>query len=217
MDIKLMPVVELEPAAFATKEHLTPNCVQAEDEAGWEAYWRDSLADVDVEIEHLPGTWFVPLRAVLANRSARVIISRIADLENAAELDELGVLDGGLVLMGDGEPLLLPQCCGDLGAAQNLRAFLTEPSDTWTGVWIGHPMLSLRRSGAFIEFSRLVDPGGIPAMDVHFRVGADELAAALAVAEVELAAAAVTVEELLRGLTSLDVKDAARILTGGGR
>lgn len=212
MTLKLVPVVELEPGRFATRAHAPPNCSRLDDAARWETYWRDSLADSDVDLRPVFGTQFVELNAALSHRHAQTIVLRIAGLEDAEHLDDVGAMPGGLVLMENGAPILFPQCY--LSMTVEFREVLNDASDTWREIWIGHPMLSLRDCGGLTEFSKLVAPERQRPIEVDFRVRTDELAAALAAAEIELGAAVPIVAALVRDATKLDAEGVARILTG---
>src|SRR5262245_7545819 len=102
--IELVPVVELEPSAYATRERPLPAWSGREEPAAWGRYWRASLADSGlVGLEPLgPGSWLVPVRQLRCpDLLGRVLAPRWGEggLAGAlADPDALPVLDGGLAL-----------------------------------------------------------------------------------------------------------------------
>lgn len=57
----LIPVLELEPAAFATRSRQTPSGSVTEDPEGWFRYWSESLEDAGIRglAPWMRGSWLV--------------------------------------------------------------------------------------------------------------------------------------------------------------
>jgi hypothetical protein len=211
MDIDIRAVVELEPFHFASPDRLSPGM---EDHLGWAAHWRDCLADSAIDIEPIGNTWFVPLRAVLHHPKARTIISKIARIDDAASMDEVCPLNGGLSFLRASDVLLVPQCCGDLSVRSEFRDALCAESETWTEVWIGHPVVCMRRRGAVLEVSQLIDEATNPDPACDFEIDANAFRLRLEALDDEIAADADLLAQLLVGLTNLDPVRVAGALVG---
>src|SRR5690349_10038359 len=96
----LIPVLEFEPASFATRSHQTPSGSGADDPEGWFRYWSESLADAGIRglAPWKRGSWFVTLDQLRDPGLLRLLVTRHnPDLATAA-LDEIGSLSGGYVL-----------------------------------------------------------------------------------------------------------------------
>jgi hypothetical protein len=145
---ELIPVLELEPASYATHSHASP-CVSAlEDVAGWDAYWRASLADSGIT-DLTPwrrGSWNVPLTEFSASETLRTVLRH--ELRDAPDwdLDHIGPLSGGYILVHEGI-VMEPGCCGDFGNLADWMRAAECTSETWEMLWIGHPWSHVRATG----------------------------------------------------------------------
>lgn len=147
---RLVPVVELEPSRYATREHEVP--ARRDDE---ERYWRESLADAGLSLEPLrPGSWLVPVRLV-DERALRAIfeVHTRDQFEDGppttleALTDELGPLRGGVALLDGDRVVLEPGCCADLGDLSEWQKITTRDSPAWELFWTGHPLTESRAEG----------------------------------------------------------------------
>src|SRR5262245_33157519 len=119
---ELIPVLELEPTTYATQSHASADVSTIEDPAGWDAYWRASLADSGI-MNLTPwrvGSWCVPLTEFSASHSLETVLK--FELRDPSEWtpEQVGPLCGGYVLRHDGV-VMEPSCCGDLS---NLRDWI---------------------------------------------------------------------------------------------
>lgn len=137
--LELVPVVELEPGRFGKAEG--PPGPWSDEQCA--QYWTDCLAQAD--LDHLvpvhPRSWLVALDDLLERRVLRRILRPYLD-----DLDDMvdGVgcaFSGGFALYDGAEPLLLPQCCGDLGNLSEWQAVSGLRGRSSARVWIGHPEL----------------------------------------------------------------------------
>lgn len=152
-DLRLVPVVELEPGAFRTRTLEAPARSGLEDPTGWDRYWRESLTDAG--LGHLdpihPGSWLVPIERLVEPRVLTRILevhqARVGDeAERPAGLDEVEPLSGGFVLCDPERELVTAGCCATLG--DDWRGTVEAATSEWSVLWIGHPWASVRREGA---------------------------------------------------------------------
>jgi hypothetical protein len=149
----LTPVLELEPATFATRAHETPSASAAEDPEGWFRYWSESLADAGIQglVPWTRGSWFVTIDQVRDPGLLRLLITRQNPDIATSDLEEIGPLSGGYFLSHE-DKTIRPGCCCDLGNLESWRLAATDSTDAWAMVWIGHPWTFVRSSGDSLHF-----------------------------------------------------------------
>src|SRR5262245_6743455 len=112
-DVRLVPVLELEPGRFARTERQWPSRPSREAPHEWDRYWRDCLADAGVvALTPLrPGSWHVPTRALADPKAAdpkqawRILEATVRDWGGPDSLtgpDANPVFCGGLALCDGG-------------------------------------------------------------------------------------------------------------------
>jgi hypothetical protein len=210
MHAVLTPVVEFEPASFSTREHPRPTVSGREDPAGWDRYWRASLADaglVDLPLFR-SGSWFVAAE----------------DLTDAHVLDALlsvmgsegwSILPGGHAL-SVGSLHLLPGCCGDLSNLNDWRRASEQVSAEWKMLWIGHPWTHVSAQQDVLTFLRPSEQDPPGDLDVFGSVSREALGVAIERASLVVDAFA---ERLRPRIAAMDpstrVEDVLEILLGG--
>ena len=120
-DIELVPVIELEPWTFSTRERSSPSGSGREMPQAWHRYWLDSLADSGVVglTPIRPTSWLVRTQQLTNTATLTNILTTLVQKWGGPELfsdpDSRPVLNGGLALFGGGELLVTPTCCCDFG------------------------------------------------------------------------------------------------------
>jgi hypothetical protein len=149
-DVRLVPVVELEPADFSNRQRPLPSGSCREVPEDWNRYWLDSLADSGiVGLAPLrPGSWQVPTRhftdPAILHRFLAATLQDWGGPEALTDPDGKLVLDGGLALCQGAEVLAEPTCCVDLANWSDWREAAEYRGSDWRMLWIGHPWLSVR-------------------------------------------------------------------------
>jgi hypothetical protein len=147
--IELVPVIELEPATFSTREHPSPSETFRNVPEAWNRYWLDSLADNGiVGLTPLPpASWLVPTHQltnpVILERILSAIVREWGGAELFSDPDSKPVLNGGLALRSKNEVLIAPTCCSDMGDLSEWREAVAYRQPGWRIVWIGHPWISV--------------------------------------------------------------------------
>jgi hypothetical protein len=149
----LTPVLELEPAAFATRSHQAPSGSGTEDPEGWFRYWSESLADAGIRglTPWTRGSWFVSIDQLRDPGLLQLLVTHHNPDIATSDLDEIGPLSGGYILSHE-DKTIRPGCCCDLGDLQNWRLAATDSTEAWWMVWIGHPWTFVRSSGDLLHF-----------------------------------------------------------------
>jgi hypothetical protein len=149
----LTPVLELEPAVFATRSHQPASGTFTEDPEGWFRYWSESLADAGIHglIPWTRGSWFVSIDQLRDPGLLRLLITRHHPDIATSDLEQIGPLSGGCILSHE-DNAIQPGCCCDLGNLESWQLAATDSTDAWSMVWIGHPWTFVRSSGDLLHF-----------------------------------------------------------------
>ncbi|WP_437914454.1 hypothetical protein WME73_00880 [Sorangium sp. So ce302] len=208
-----MPVVELAPGAYGSALQPTTSPWTAEES---ETYWRACLrAGGVVGVDPVvPGSWLVALDALnSADLLHRVLQVHFAD-GVPADLDEIGPFYGGLALVDDGENLVLPTCCGDLGDLDNWHIATEQRTDSPEMLWIGHPWLTVWYQAPMLHIREETEYN-LPAHPREFAMNPEALQSAVRQATRELDLFCERVVVSLRELPGvLDARAIGRILVG---
>jgi hypothetical protein len=138
----LVPLVELQPGSFG--EVASPPGPWS-DEQAYE-YWNACLSKSG--LGHLvPVTrrsWLVTLDQLLEPSVLRqVLAAHLRELEHDVTDPEVSSLSGGFALFDGPEPLLLPQCCGDLGNLADWHRATSYRESSAETLWVGHPWIEV--------------------------------------------------------------------------
>lgn len=219
-EVALVPAVELEPGKFATRERPLPAGTGRDVPEEWTRYWLDSLADSGVVglTPLWPASWLVTTRQLTGGEVlGRVLSAIVREWGGPAAFsdpDGKPVLDGGLALCRDGEVLVAPTCCGDLGNLSEWRDAAAYRQTEWKMVWVGHPWVSVRFDEGRLVFS---EPHESDAPTARWSVRPEELHRAVAAAEAELEDFARRLRTVLGDMGVAEAGLAARKLAGLAR
>jgi hypothetical protein len=209
--VGLVPVVELEPFAFAKPDRTHPEATGPDSPEECSRYWSESLADFGVVgVTPLrPGSWHVPVAAfndpVVLGRYLDAVVRGWDGPDALTGPDARPVLSGGLALCSGGEVLVEPSSCGDLGNLAEWRDAVAYRQDEWKMVWVGHPWVSVRFDADRLVFS---GPHESDAPDARWAVRPDALGRAVAAGEAELE---VFARRLRSALADMSVADASSV------
>jgi hypothetical protein len=217
-EIRLIPVLELEPWVFSTVERPRPSGSVLETPEGWARYWLDCLADSGITglTPLRPASWHVPVHQLgdpeTLEKILRIHTRDVFGIEALIDADEIPILSGGLVLLSKGEVLIEPTCCADLGNLSEWRDAAEYRESEWRMLWIGHPWLSVRYEARLLIIS---EPHESDRPSGRWVVDAGVLDRAVDAAEVELERFSRRMERVLVSLGAEDgVVRLARRLAG---
>ncbi len=211
--VEAVPVIELTPGTFSTRERPLPAGSGRELPEEWYRFWLDSLGDSGVVglIPLWPWSWLVPTRqltdAVTLNAVLSGIVRGWGGPEVLSDPDGEPVLDGGLALCCNDEVLIAPSCCGDLGCLSEWREAAEYRLPDWKMVWVGHPWVSVRFDEGWLLLS---GPHESDAPIARWAVKPEELGRAVVAAEAELEDFA---RRLLPALAACDGVAAPEVVT----
>ncbi|HPF40214.1 MAG TPA: hypothetical protein P5081_24110 [Phycisphaerae bacterium] len=206
-DFRLLPVVDLEPAAFKASTRTAPGDSTADAPDACGTYWRDALADAGIHgVEPIAvGSWYAPTNA-LRDANLQRLLRAVAideddddDPSDWNDPDEIPGLPGGFCLVDSKRGVVIhPECCGDLGVIAQWRSAAEYRGVDWDRLWIGHPERWIRHVAPFLEISgpcESIDGAGAIA---RWRVDSNRLAIEVERAEAELRGFSDTLIPILR-------------------
>jgi hypothetical protein len=215
--VELLPVIELTPGAFSTRERTLPSASGRDLPDEWHRYWLDSLRDSGVVglIPLWPWSWLVATRQLTDAGVLNAILSTIVRGWGGPEVfsdpDSKPVLDGGLALCCGSEVLIEPTCCGDLGNLSEWREAATYRQPDWKMLWVGHPWVSVWFHEGRLGFS---EPHESDSPVARWAVRPEELGQAIAAAEAELEDFACRLRPALDAMGVAEAPRNARRLAG---
>lgn len=160
-DIRLVPVVEMEPAAFAGPSRVAPSGSFEDMPQAWDAYWRNALADAGISdvapIE--AGSWHVPTTSLAGPNLTTFVRVFTSGGDWGApstwvDPDEIPGLPGGFCLIDSTFGIVVrPECCGDLGVLALWRDAAAYQEADWYRLWVGHPERWVRYRAPLLQIS----------------------------------------------------------------
>ncbi len=156
MNIKLIPVIEL--FRISDKVEMPEKGPYWEYADEWEDYNRQSLvANGFSEIEsYSKGSSFYEISKIKGND----LLLQIKYRTEGWDLGEICPFDGGYILNVNGEDLLYPQCCSDLG---DIRSWIELSKGDSRLLWQGHPWPAIE-----IEKDKILFDLTVNEFDEHF-------------------------------------------------
>ncbi len=153
--VVLVPVLEVPPYHYSALP--LPTVVGArEHPTEWSDYFQRCMADAGFPaIEPVrPGSMHVRARALAGHPLLVRMVREALDgsglpgfptneaLADLAAEDRVGGLEGGFALFAEGQVLIEPGCCSDLGTLSSWEDALRHRSSAAT-IWVGHPELGV--------------------------------------------------------------------------
>lgn len=187
--VELVPVVEVDPWAFAARERPLPAGTGRDGPGAWARSRAYSPADAGVVglTPVRPGSWHVPVAAfttpVVLGRYLDAVVRGWGGPDALTGPDARPVLNGGLALRSGGDVLVEPACCGDLANLSEWWGAAACRQPEWKMVWVGHPWVSVRFEDGRLVFS---EPHESDAPTARWSVPPGELGRAVAAVAAEL-------------------------------
>jgi hypothetical protein len=138
MNIELIPVIELN---YYNEKVKTPNGSYLEFAKEWDNSHKESFLLAGFKEEFKPyesGMSFYKLNEISDINLIKIITDYFEEFESGVSItdDDIQPLDGGYVLMVNGNNEIFPQCCGNLGDIESWEGIIDPENDYF---WNGHP------------------------------------------------------------------------------
>ena len=144
-------VVEIEPYSYSDRESPLMSPGQTNDDE-FENYLTDCLKDA--RLDHLvpvaASSMFYKIHEIDRDSLSTIVKNEVSrwpddedysDVENVAEYGSS--LDGGIVLVEQGECVTVPGCCCGLDSLNEWKQILEDKPEDWSDLWTGHDVDSL--------------------------------------------------------------------------
>jgi len=216
--LDLVPVLEFLPSGYDKLNRTQPAGSPAENQESWNSYWIDCLADSGiVGLTQLEHSWLVPIEEITStNVIKKYLANEIGEsLADGYDPELIGTLCGGFALRSGGETIVWPGCCSDLADIKEWKTAAEYEKDEWVSIWIGHPLISVRRNAERLIISESHEPGEKPERDCY-SIDPEELLLAISKAEVQIVRFRERIQPILTEFLSPELaEEAARILVEG--
>ncbi|RZK28084.1 MAG: hypothetical protein EOO61_22550, partial [Hymenobacter sp.] len=103
------------------------------------------------------GSYFVDTEILNLEELSEILKKELKDVEIEYFADQVGQLCGGVAIELNGEVIIEPSCCGDLGNLSGWENILNSELGVWHHLWIGHPSIFYRRVNDRVEISEYTD------------------------------------------------------------
>lgn len=153
--MKLINTIEISPYDYANSEYDFPNKSSVELPDEWDQFWRKCLADKKLEkltpIEK--GSYLVDVNSIKDFELEIILKNELEEVDLTDYKQQVGVLEGGIVIKVDNKFPVVPTCCGDIGNLYLWEEIFENAHKEWKQLWIGHPWIFYRKEKDSIEFS----------------------------------------------------------------
>jgi hypothetical protein len=177
--MQLLNTIEISPYDFSREEYDFPNGSSLELPEEWNQFWKKCISDKNLgHLESIrKGSYLVDIRTLRDDDLVEILKSELKDVELSDFEEQVGKINGGIVLMDNGEIYIEPMCCGDIGNIKEWENIFSNASHQWNQLWIGHPWIFYRKDNQIIEFSNYTesDPGDFKENEILVSVSQSEL------------------------------------------
>jgi hypothetical protein len=177
--MQLLNTIEISPYDFSREEYHFPDGSSIELPEEWNQFWKKCISDKNLgHLESIrKGSYLVDIRTLRDDDLVEILKSELKDVELSDFEEQVGKINGGIVLMDNGEIYIEPMCCGDIGNIKEWENIFQNESHQWNQLWIGHPWIFYRKDNQIIEFSNYTesDPGDFKENEILVSVSQSEL------------------------------------------
>lgn len=177
--MQLLNTIEISPYDFSREEYDFPNGSSLELPEEWNQFWKKCISDKNLgHLESIrKGSYLVDIGTISDDDLVEIVKSELKDVELSDFEEQVGKINGGIVLMDNGEIYIEPMCCGDIGNIKEWENIFPNATHQWNQLWIGHPWIFYRKDNQIIEFSNYTesDPGDFKENEILVSVSQSEL------------------------------------------
>ncbi|MCD9014467.1 hypothetical protein [Parachryseolinea silvisoli] len=177
--MQLINTIEISPYAFSREAYDFPNGSSLELPEEWNQFWKKCISDKNLgHLESIrKGSYLVDIRTLRDDDLVEILKNELKEVELLDFEEQVGKINGGIVLMDNNEIYIEPTCCGDIGNMKEWEKISQHASNQWNELWIGHPWIFYRKDNQFIEFSNYTEsnPKDFNENEILVRVSQSEL------------------------------------------
>lgn len=156
--MKLINTIEVAAYDYAKEEYEYPTTSElAPPERN--KFWLKCISDSNLGgLKSLyDGSYFVDIDTLKIEELSEILKKELKDIDIEDFAEQVGQLCGGVAVELNGEIVIEPSCCGDLGNLSGWENIFNSETGVWQQLWIGHPWIFYRRINNNVEFSEYTD------------------------------------------------------------
>lgn len=177
--MQLINTIEIFPYNFCNKNYELPNGNQIEFPNEWNQFWKKNIADKNLDrLEAIrKGSYLVDIQTINDTELATILENELKDVELWDFEEQVGRINGGIVLEDNNITYIEPSCCGDIGDINGWESIFENGLNQWHQLWIGHPWVYYRKDNGIISFSNYTEsnPEHDENIDILFRLPVSDL------------------------------------------
>ncbi|AAS72276.1 hypothetical protein GS518_18315 [Leptospira interrogans] len=157
--LQFLNTIEVNPYDYSEKEYDIPDTTKIENPEEWNEFWLQCISDRNLgNLKSIyQGSYLVDIRTIDDLELETILKTELEEVKFDECEDQVGSLDGGIVIKSENSIIITPMCCGDIGNLREWEKILESQNNIWKQLWIGHPWIFYRRANGFIEISNYTE------------------------------------------------------------
>lgn len=216
--MELINTIEISPYNYKILDHESPKGRRKDFPDEYETFRKKCLSDTNLENLNpiKKGSDLVDIETIKNQELEKIIKNQLKDVDLEDYEEQVGRIEGGIVIKIENEFPIEPTCCGDIGNISEWEEIFENKTDSWNQMWIGHPWIFYRRINDTIEFSDYSDVNvqDLKEIKTLLILEADELDKKLKVLKEQQVAFEKRIKLVLDKLKIKNSKEIAKLMTG---
>ncbi|WP_411811133.1 hypothetical protein ACLB9Y_13785 [Chryseobacterium scophthalmum] len=156
--MKLINAIEIAPLRYSKETHELPEISDYPDPDEWFRKWEEAVSKLNLDFHAIQkDSYLVDIEAIDDENLQIILETNLQEIDWEEFEDQMIAFDGGIVLKNDGQVLITPTCCGDIGNIKEWKKMLDRKTSDWSEMWIGHPWIFYRKENGKVQFSDFSD------------------------------------------------------------
>ncbi|MCD0480062.1 hypothetical protein LPB90_16610 [Chryseobacterium sp. LC2016-29] len=156
--MKLINAIEITPLRYSKETHELPEISDYPDPDEWFRKWEEAVSKLNLDFHAIQkDSYLVDIEAIDDENLQIILEINLQEIDWEEFEDQMIAFDGGIVLKNDGQVLITPTCCGNIGNINEWQRILDNKTSDWSEMWIGHPWIFYRKENGKVQFSDYSD------------------------------------------------------------
>lgn len=216
--MELINTIEIRPYNYKVSDYAHPKGSRKDFPDEHDIFWRKCLSDKNLENLNpiKKGSDLVDIETIKNQELEEIIKNQLKDVDLEDYEEQVGRIEGGIVIKIENEFPIEPTCCGDIGNIGEWEEIFKNKTDNWNQMWIGHPWIFYKRVNNTIEFSDYSDLNvqDLKEIKTLLILQADELYKRLKVLKEQQIVFEKRIKIVLDKLDIKNSKEIAKLMTG---
>lgn len=152
--IELINAIEVSPLKYSKEEYELPEISDYPDAEEWYRKWEEAVSKLDLGFHTIQkDSYLVDIETIDDEDLQMILETNLQEIDLEEFEDQIIAFDGGIVLKDNGQVLIIPTCCGDIGNIKEWQQIFENKTSDWSEIWIGHPWIFYKKENGKIQFS----------------------------------------------------------------